>query len=137
MIGFRCAQMQKRLFLVLFFIGYYNILYNDFMNIKDIIVSLFLVTPHEMAVSMARQVQAKRLSFNLSQKTLAERSGVSFGVLKKFERTGKISLESLLKIALVLDSLAEFQGLFQKGTSGNFTSLDELLKDTKRKRGRK
>jgi len=107
------------------------------MNLRGIMISTIFITPHEMATTIARQAQAKRLSLNLSQKTLSERSGVSFGVLKKFERTGKISLESLLKIALVLSSLAEFQGLFKETSSENFTSLDELLKDTKRKRGRK
>ena len=68
-------------------------------------MSLFMITPPEMAGHIAKQAQEKRLSLNLSQQTLAERSGVSYGVLKKFERTGKISLESLLKLALTLGSL--------------------------------
>ncbi len=99
-------------------------------------MSLFLATPNEVTKHLAHQVQAKRLSLNWSQKTLSERSGVSFGVLKKFERTGKISLESLLKIALALGVLEEFKELFKENNLESLSSLDELLKDQTRKRGR-
>lgn len=100
-------------------------------------MSIFLLTPHEIAEVIAHQVQTKRLSLNFSQKTLAERSGVSYGVIKKFERTGKISLESLLKLALILDSIEGFQDLFKEEALENAVSLDQILKDKKRKRGRK
>ena len=89
-----------------------------------------------MALYLAKQVQAKRLSINLSQKTLSERSGVSFGVLKKFERTGKISLESLLKIAVILGAIEDFKELFKKPPLEHFSSLEGLIKDNTRKRGR-
>ncbi len=93
-------------------------------------------TPHEMVKQLAHQAQAKRLSLNLTQKSLADRSGVSFGVIKNFERTGKISLESLLKLAIVLNSLEKFKELFEENPLENILSLDELLKDKPRKRGR-
>lgn len=93
-------------------------------------------TPHEMEQLVAKQVQTKRLSLNLSQRTLAEKSGVSYGVLKRFERTGKISLESLLKLAFVLDSLDAFQSLFIEEIPQKM-SLDDLLKNKPRQRGRR
>lgn len=101
------------------------------------IMPLMMQTPHEMLIDIAQQARAKRLSLNLSQQTLSARAGVSFGVLKKFERTGKISLESLLKIALTLDSLDAFQSLFKVTAVEQAVSLDALLKDKKRKRGRR
>jgi transcriptional regulator with XRE-family HTH domain len=93
-------------------------------------------TPQEMALHIAGMVQAQRLLLNLSQKSLSERSGVSFGVIKKFERTGKISLESLLKLALALDCIGAFSQLFTHTTQKTFSTLDDLLSDKKRKRGR-
>jgi transcriptional regulator with XRE-family HTH domain len=67
---------------------------------------------------------------------LAKRAGVSYGTLKKFERTGRISLESLLKIALVLDALDDFKALFLKKAE-SYESLDALLKEEQRpKRGK-
>ena len=100
-------------------------------------MSLFLATPQEMAEHIAKLAQAKRLSLNLSQRTLSEQSGVSFGVIKKFERTGKISLESLLKIALNLGALEDFEDVFKPTPPEHLGSLDDILKDKHRKRGRK
>lgn len=100
-------------------------------------MSFFMKTPHEITEHIAHQVKLKRLAENLSQKSLSERSGVSFGVIKKFEGTGKISLESLVKIAVVLNAAEDFQGLFKKAPLEMATSLDALMTDTSRKRGRK
>ena len=94
-------------------------------------------SPFEMAREIAKKVQKKRLQLNLSQQTLSEKSGVSYGTLKKFEQKGQISLESLLKIALILGEMDSFAHLFSKGDDTLPSSLDELLDDKSRKRGRK
>lgn len=98
---------------------------------------IMLMSPQELARLIASKARAKRLSFNLSQKNLANRSGVSLASLKVFEQHGKISLESLLKIAFVLDSTEEFISLFKEISIDKINSLDELLKNNLRKRGRK
>ncbi len=100
-------------------------------------MSLMLMAPHEVAEHIAKAAQEKRLLLNLSQQSLAARSGVSFSVLKKFERTGKISLESLLKIASVLGCLEDFAPLFKPIALERLPSLDAVMKDNTRKRGRK
>ena len=94
-------------------------------------------SPYEIALRIARAAQQRRLALNFSQKTLSERSGVSLGVLKKFEITGKISLGSLLQIAVVLDALNEFMALFPEKSPQQYRTMSELLKDKVRKRGRK
>ncbi len=94
------------------------------------------MTPHEVALHIAQAAKNKRLLLNLSQKNLAKRSGVSLGVLKKFECVGKISLESLLKLALVLDALGDFVNLFQPPPLESLPTLESLLKQKQRKRGR-
>ncbi len=99
-------------------------------------ISTFFMTPRSMAEHIAKQARAKRLALNFSQQSLAERSGVSLGVLKKFERTGKISLESLLKLAVILDAFEEFKGLFKEAEPESFVSIDALMKDKPRQRGR-
>lgn len=96
-----------------------------------------LRTPHDLILQIAKRAKEKRLLLNFTQHTLSERSGVSLGVLKKFERTGKISIESLLKIALVLDSLDAFSDLFKPKPLESYPTLDQLLKQKSRKRGRK
>lgn len=96
-----------------------------------------LITPSEILVYVAAAAREKRLALDLSQQSLAERSGVSLGVLKKFERSGKISLESLLKLALALNSLDDFLNLFKRVVPEELPTLDDLLKQKIRKRGRK
>ena len=100
-------------------------------------MSVILKSPQEIAKDIASRAKGRRLNLNLSQKTLSLRSGVSYGTLKKFERTGQISLESILKIALALDELEKFDHLFTKRTDELPASLDELLAEGTRKRGRK
>lgn len=100
-------------------------------------MSIIFSTPHEIQKRIAKQVRAKRLELNLSQQTLSEKSGVSYGSLKKFEQTGQISLEALLKLALVLGCINDFHTLFALKKPETSLSLDELINDSTRKRGRK
>ncbi|WP_026253967.1 helix-turn-helix domain-containing protein [Legionella shakespearei] len=100
-------------------------------------MSFFMQTPQEMLKKIAEKARTKRLSLDLSQQTLSKKSGVSYSVIKKFEQTGKISLESLLKLALTLDSLIDFDAVFLPRMPEQAMSLDELMQESKRKRGRK
>lgn len=100
-------------------------------------IPIEFMTPLEVATHIARKVKNKRLELNLSQHSLSERSSVSLAVLKKFERTGKISLESLLKLALALGSLPDFTHLFRPTPMETARTLEELLEKKTRKRGRK
>lgn len=95
---------------------------------------LSLDIPSEILLIIAKQARELRLEKNLTQEGLAKRSGVSLASIKRFERLGKISLESLLEIALVLEVLDEFKLLFRKLEKP--LSMAELLKESKkRKRG--
>ncbi len=72
-----------------------------------------IYTPEEVSMQLASNGKQLRLSKNMSRKTLALQSGVSLGSIQRFEQEGKISLESLLKIAHSLSALQEFQTLLQ------------------------
>jgi len=85
-----------------------------------------LYSIQEILELLASQVKQARLNQDLSQDGLAKRSGVSLGSIKRFERSGQISLESLIKIAVVLNALEDFTKLFL-GSSKPIRSLDEIL----------
>jgi len=72
-----------------------------------------MMTPKELGMEIAANLKKLRKQRKLSQKALAEKAGLSYGSMKRFEQTGEISLESLLKIAIVLDETAPFEGLFK------------------------
>lgn len=92
-------------------------------------------TPQEIMQMIAGRAKARRLAQKFTQMGLAEHSGVSLGTIKRFEHTGKIALESLLKIAVTLNCLEDFKAVFAARAAVP-SSLDELLKTPKpRKRG--
>ena len=100
-------------------------------------ISVNMMTTSEMQKLIATRARELRLELNLSQQTLSEKSGVSYGSLKKFEQTGQISLESLLKLAVILGCIDDFNTLFVRKSTVKPLSLDELIDSGKRKRGRK
>ena len=67
--------------------------------------------PSDILKATAQNVSALRKEMNLTQRDLSDKSGVSYGSIKRFERFGKISFEALLKIAEALDRLEEFETL--------------------------
>ena len=66
-------------------------------------MSFTLKSQQEVMQEIAERAKLKRLEQNLTQEGLALRSGVSLGSIKRFERSGEISLKSLIDIALALD----------------------------------
>lgn len=70
-------------------------------------------TPLEVCKELAQKHKALRKELKLSQAEMAERSGVSLGSLKRFENTGKISLESLLKLTHLFGRLKDFENVLQ------------------------
>lgn len=68
-------------------------------------------TPLEVSKALAERHRILRKQLKMSQEEMAERSGVSLGTLKRFENTGKISLESLLKLMRLLGRLNEVDNL--------------------------
>lgn len=69
-------------------------------------------TPLEVCKLLAQRHKLLRKKMHLSQVEMAERSGVSLGSIKRFENTGKISLESLLKLAHLMGHLNDFEDTF-------------------------
>jgi transcriptional regulator with XRE-family HTH domain len=68
-------------------------------------------TPSECLLELAEKHRSVRKRAGWSQLELARRSGVSLGSLKRFESSGRISLESFLKLLLILGRIAEMEGV--------------------------
>ena len=67
--------------------------------------------PSDILISIAQNVVALRKEQGWIQQDLAEKSDVSYGSIKRFERRGQISFESLLKIVESLRRLSEFENI--------------------------
>ena len=75
---------------------------------------------------LSQRARTRRREVKLSQSELAARSTVSLGSVKRFERTGEISLWGLLRIAAVLGYETDFDRLFERK---NYQSLDEIINE--------
>lgn len=82
-------------------------------------------TPHEVSKEIAQRHRNLRKQHKMSQEEMAERSGVSFGSLKRFENTGKISLESLLKLMHLLGCLDDFNNVLM--AQENHNDIEKLF----------
>jgi len=89
-------------------------------------------TPYDILLQTAAQHKKLRKKHGYSQAELAERSGVSLGSLKRFEQSGQISFESLLKLAHVLGRLEDFESVFKIDTS--LEEAEKLFSDKTRRR---
>ena len=83
-------------------------------------------TAEELNQALALRLNKLRKRRGLSQQQLSERSGVSYGSLKRFESTGQISLLSLTKLALALNCADELRSLF---TSVAYNSIEEVVRE--------
>ncbi len=90
-----------------------------------------IYTPFFVMEQLKRKFKQKRLFLNLTQEGLSKRSGVSLGSLKRFESSGHISLESLLKLSSILECLGDF--LHIANPVETITSIGELLNEKKEK----
>ena len=77
-------------------------------------LSFLSSTPTQMQESLKSKFKSRRRAMKVTQAQLATRSDVSLGSIKRFESSGQISLESLLKVALVLECLGDFDGICQQ-----------------------
>ena len=85
-------------------------------------------TAEEMDKKLAQRVRDIRKRRAISQEELSRTSGVSYGSIKRFETSGKISLLSLTKIAIALDCSDEIRKLF---SDIPYKSIEEVINENR------
>ncbi len=81
-------------------------------------------TPNDIAKEFVEKIKQQRKMLKISQVQLAAKSGVSLGSIKRFESKYEISLNSLIKILIVLNLEKDFENLFTQKT---YNSIDEVI----------
>ena len=66
-----------------------------------------LALPNEVCSEMGRRARARRVMLNLSVEELALRVGISDKTLGNFERTGRCTLETFVRILEALNALPD------------------------------
>ena len=96
-----------------------------------------LSTPEQIATQLAERLRTLRLARNWKQSTLAERSGVSLGSLRRFEASGRTSLRNLLRLAFALGCLDDFGDLLLPPSASSIAELEAQERAPRRSRGRR
>ncbi|WP_243143528.1 helix-turn-helix domain-containing protein [Pseudobutyrivibrio xylanivorans] len=94
----------------------------------DVNMNYLWDTPTDVAMRLASRLKSIRKRKKITQKELAGRSNVSYATLRKFEKTGQISLESFIKLAMELGVIQELNSLF---TEPVYTSIEEVINASK------
>lgn len=85
-------------------------------------------TAEEMDKKLAERVSRIRKRRKISQQELSEKSGVSYGSIKRFETTGQISLISLTKISIALGCSNEITEMF---VDVPYLNIEEVISDNR------
>jgi transcriptional regulator with XRE-family HTH domain len=83
-------------------------------------------SPNDIAKELVEKIKQQRKLIKISQIQLAAKSGVSLGSIKRFESKYEISLNSLIKILIVLNLEKDFENLF---TQKSYNSIDEVINE--------
>ncbi|SDH73709.1 helix-turn-helix domain-containing protein [Propionivibrio dicarboxylicus] len=70
-----------------------------------------LSTPDEISLELARRLREHRLAQNLTHKELADRAGLSKGMVAAFEKTGKASFGNFIKLVVTLGLVTQLNEL--------------------------
>ena len=97
---------------------------------------MLFINPSIAQIQLRDHLLERRLAQGLTQKGLAERSGVNIHTLRKFERDGSISLKSFLQLLMILGGLEEIVAAV-KPPEEQFRSIEEVLASIEPRKVRK
>jgi transcriptional regulator with XRE-family HTH domain len=83
-----------------------------------------MISYQKMLKGIGERARALRIFRELKQREVAARAGLGPATVARFERSGRATLENVLRIAMVLDAEDAFSQLFP---IPRYRSLDEAL----------
>lgn len=89
--------------------------------------ALEFVTYYEKQLEISQRFKIIRKNRKVSQQRLSELSGVSYASIRRFEKTGDISLASLVKLALALRLYDDLDNLFK--IQKEYKSIEEVISE--------
>lgn len=89
--------------------------------------ALEFVTYYEKQLEISQRFKIIRKNRKVSQQRLSELSGVSYASIRRFEKTGDISLASLVKLALALQLYDDLDNLFK--IKKEYKSIEEVISE--------
>jgi transcriptional regulator with XRE-family HTH domain len=94
-------------------------------------LAILLNNPKSIIIGIRDRFKHLRLSIGYTQEALATRSDVSLGSLKRFERTGEISLVNLVRLSSVLGCMKDLNKIAIEQEKE--LSFDEMMAPSQKK----
>ena len=101
------------------------------------ILSFNKPTSNEICLSVAARIKKRRLEMNLTQAGLCKLADINISSYRRFERTGKTSLDTIARISLIMNKQDDFNTLFANPI---YDDIDDVVNESIsriRKRGKK
>lgn len=92
--------------------------------------------PQLLLERLAGNCKARRLEKGYSRRTLSGLTGIPAPTIERFERTGKISLESFCRIAILFDFFDEMAAIMNHTKYSTASELETINHNQNRKNGR-
>ena len=89
---------------------------------------LSLYTAFDIQIEMKEFLKQSRKKKKLTVEQLAKRSGVPYGTIRKFEKSGEISFRQFLMLFEVVGSLSQLRKSIQE-SKPEPASIEEVLRD--------
>lgn len=89
------------------------------------------LTNREVALALSKRIRAYRVGMGISQRDLAERSGISTTSVSRFEQTGAITLNNLISILRTLGAIDRIRELIPEPQSPSPLELLEASRKTR------
>ena len=87
-----------------------------------------LYTAFDVQIEMKEFIKKSRKEKNLTVEQLAKQSGVPYGTIRKFEKSGEISFRQFLMLFEVVGSLSQLRKSIQE-SKPEPRSIEEVLRD--------
>jgi len=85
---------------------------------------------------LAANCRSRRLDKGYSRRTLSNLTGIPAPTLERFERTGKISLESFCRLAIEFDYFDELAAVLGRTKYSTSDELEQINRNQSRRKGR-
>ena len=99
-------------------------------------LDIYARQPERLIEMMAKHCKDRRLERGYSRRTLAERTGVPAPTIERFEKTGKISLESFCAIVVEFDYFQEMSEILSQPKYTTGSELETINRNKNRIKGR-
>ncbi len=107
---------------------------DDRDNILSVLSNFTLDNTADIALEVAASMKRRRIEKNITREQLARESGVAPATLARFEQKGKISFESLVRLAMALGYAAEIRSIFSTPKYSTIAELDTIRRNMNKKK---